>query len=1654
MGHEAPERAPDVATGRRPDVADARSLSAPAVENQTLDVLADRAAAAPVDAPSSTLRPSSIQRLQLRAGNAAVASMLQRRAASPAAGARKPNAALQRKPAPAAGGAPGPAVQRSTAPASGESAPQASVQTESVEQVPAATSGAAGAVALAGAPVAPPAGGTGAPAGSGAGAGAPSTPAAPMGEPPTPPSVQRRATAEHEHDHDHSPRPAAPLSLPAPPSLQRRPLNGAVAAPPIPTNGDALPIQRSLASMIEEARKRAAAPTGPEDTKSVEGDTDMSDFTDQPAKAREERQAIPPPPPPPKPGIPATLKGKVGEKPPPKPPKKKVGKALVAGPKPKPKQGAGGPAGKAAPGEIVKKPAPPLPPVWKKPPPGKPIGELPAAAIAVPDIKPKEDPAFAKVIKAAAITVKKAKKHPTGHQEAEAAQGAAVPPGNDIDAQAKAKRADTMATAKPKPFDEEAFVTAVKTELAKTAPKSLSEAGDVGKKAQDAQHAIKDKVGASKEAAAGDVEQKSEEPPNPGDATPKPVTPMAPLEIEKPEGMKASGAMPAPVPNEAIDMREGPAKVDNEMGEAGVTEEQLAKSNEPEFTGALDAKKEGEKHSAEAPAEIRKAEGAVLKQAGQSAAAVEKQTVSQTNSTIGKAIGNIVGKKNDTKSKDELKRKEVSDKINSIFDRTKEDVGSILKGLDEKVDSEFSIGESAIRQEFTADWNKRLGAYKDDRYSGLRGKYRWVRDKFKGLPEKANQLFEVSRRLYEESMDKLVRRIATIVTQELTRATVRIEQGRGEVAAYVSTLKGDLAKFGQEAANDVGDKFKDLDSSVKDKFDEMASGLAKKYAESRDAVNSEIEAAKEANKGLIDKAIGAVKAVIKVIGQLKDMVLTILRKIADVIGRIIADPIGFLKNFLKAVGDGISRFANRIGEHLQKGLMGWLFGALGAAGIEIPETFSLEGILKLVMSVLGFTWDFIKQRLVKKIGEPAVNALMQGADLVKKVVTGGPAVLWEMIIEKFSDFQSMVVDEIKNFVIEKVVKAGISWLLGLLTPAGAFIKACQAIYSIVMFFVERGSEIKEFVESIIDAAGDIARGGGGGVAEKIEGVLARLLPLAISFLANLLGLGGIGEKVRSIIDKVQKPIGKAIDKVLDVVLRITAPIWKGAKKLFNKGKALYGKAKAKAIATYEKGKAKVKQVGTSVKNFADAGKQKVKAAGAAVKKKVTDTIQGGLAALKKLLGLPRTKKLSMAGEGHTLTADAKGKDVSLVMASRAGSLFDKIAIELKVARREETNKKDRDDRVKDVRAIAAAARAFRQACLSGMGATSTKKAQAENRQLQTLLDAVVAAIQSYAKTWGVQDFGKGKMAAAAKPKNLGGSEIDGLISEVRLLRKVALADATLKVFANDASNIESGLAKLRKQPEAKQKTDLPIWKDKIKGLRKDVEVKGKVGVSLFYDMKEDGKVGEIAPHGQQGRRGHKRKGKEAVWLQSEHIIPRAWLNEYMVEYHNQAVTDSFYKAMTTIMLYNDASLLKTNTPLPAMKGAKGLAAKPDNPGLPHLRDSLGGAPEAGPTRKQMLENLREMLESRVPLTMKAIAVDHKANLAARKALKAPLDQLPTRDRVVHAAEQQLAQVDKYISDNQGAGRKGFTPAPITKNVSSTASVSVPTMTSPVLEPSG
>jgi hypothetical protein len=156
----------------------------------------------------------------------------------------------------------------------------------------------------------------------------------------------------------------------------------------------------------------------------------------------------------------------------------------------------------------------------------------------------------------------------------------------------------------------------------------------------------------------------------------------------------------------------------------------------------------------------------------------------------------------------------------------------------------------------------------------------------------------------------------------------------------------------------------------------------------RKGLDDRIEELQAENKGLVDKAIGAIKAVINTIRQLAAMLMNTLARVAHVVGDIIKHPVRFLGNLVEGVKGGILRFKDNILDHLRKGLMGWLFGALTEGGVEVPDKFDLQGIIKLLLSLFGLTWTNIRNRIVKQIGEKAMGAIEKGVDIFQRSPAG------------------------------------------------------------------------------------------------------------------------------------------------------------------------------------------------------------------------------------------------------------------------------------------------------------------------------------------------------------------------------------------------------------------------------------------------------------------------------------------------------------------------------------------------------------------------------------------------------------------------------------------------------------------------------------------
>ncbi|WP_237047570.1 phage tail protein [Lentzea guizhouensis] len=763
----------------------------------------------------------------------------------------------------------------------------------------------------------------------------------------------------------------------------------------------------------------------------------------------------------------------------------------------------------------------------------------PAPAPAPPAVTPATDPRFRSVRTDIAAKAKTAKAHPPAAAEVKKSQDAAVAPADDKDAQAKADQADKMAAAKPAGFDKAGFVAAVNAAIAKQAPQNLDEADKFATsgKADAVKSEVIGKVAAGKDTSAKDVTDRTKETPDASKAVEKPVTPLVQPPTAPVAPVDTARAVPVKAPAEQTDLRADQCETHAKMAEAKVTDQQLAESNEPEFQSALAAKEEGEQHTATAPAAVRSAEAATLTSAA--AAAQASGTAAVTGMNTARTADGTRGaaQRSATKTKDEQERARITGEIRAIFDETKTKVEGVLNALDGEVAQQFEKGEADAKAAFTADHKARMGRYREQRYSGVEGAARWTWDLFADLPAEANALFLESRKVYEQHMLRVINGIADHIGARLGEAKQLISDGRERVKQKVASQAPSLRKIAGEAADSFGDQFDSLESSVDEKQQSLVEDLASRYVEARNAVDEEIKALQEANKGLWSKAKEAVGGAIDTIVKLKDMLLGVLSRAAGAVELIIAKPIEFLGNLVNAVKTGVMNFAANILEHLKSGLKGWLLGNLASAGIEIPDTFDARGILRMILSILGLTWASVRARITRVIPEPVLAFLESKLEVVKILVTEGLPGLWKWVVEKLGDLKEMVLGQIKEFVVEKIVKAGITWIISLLNPAAAFVKACKAIYDVVMFFVDRAAQIKEFVDSVLDSVESIARGGVGAVAGLIEKTLAKAVPVVLGFLASLLGLGGISEKIKSILAKIQAPVGKVIDKVVGTIVK-------------------------------------------------------------------------------------------------------------------------------------------------------------------------------------------------------------------------------------------------------------------------------------------------------------------------------------------------------------------------------------------------------------------------------------------------------------------------------------------------------------------------------------
>ncbi|NES77321.1 DUF4157 domain-containing protein [Okeania sp. SIO1H4] len=542
-------------------------------------------------------------------------------------------------------------------------------------------------------------------------------------------------------------------------------------------------------------------------------------------------------------------------------------------------------------------------------------------------------------------------------------------------------------------------------------------------------------------------------------------------------------------------------------------------------------------------------------------------------------------------------RQEVAQQQQEGIDDSYDQVNEFITEADrEQVANRKEIGDRVEKSEGEADKELEKGEEKAEKEKEASEKKAADKKKELEKSQEKDSWWDRAVSAVKSAVKAITSAIDDIFTALRDAVKTIIEKAKNAAIALINKARNwvidKLNKFRDWAKNQVNkylkDRFPNLAKRINDGIDSVVDTAIEGVNVVADAAIAGVEAVADGLAAGLDKILSVYQTALKAAVQIAGAVITgdfaealkvALQAACDIAGidskpifdfidraagqvmAILKDPKTFFNNVMEAIGGGVSNFTKNIQQHLIKGLIGWLTGALSEVNLSLPETFDAKGILSLVMQILGLTYENIKAKVIKKFPPAAqvIDGVEKGIEIVQKLVNEGPAALWEEVKQSFSNLKETVISGIQDFVIKTVAKEGIAWLLGLLTPAGAIAKLLKLIFDFVMFLVERFQQIKDFVMSVYNSITAIASGNLSQAKQAVEDALSRSLPVVISLLASLAGLGGIGKTVKNIIGKVAKPVNKIVDKLIDRMVKF-------AKKLLKKGKAVAKKAKKKVKA--------------------------------------------------------------------------------------------------------------------------------------------------------------------------------------------------------------------------------------------------------------------------------------------------------------------------------------------------------------------------------------------------------------------------------------------------------------------------------------------------------
>lgn len=796
--------------------------------------------------------------------------------------------------------------------------------------------------------------------------------------------------------------------------------------------------------------------------------------------------------------------------------------------------------------------------------------------------------AFKKAVRKIKTLGKNERTHKDAKQKKEEMRAAVVPDPYETQSRADRSQVEKVNLRSDPKTDIAAARKTLDSEVKRATPKTIEQVDDFKSNAKA--QMIRARVMVSVTGQTGPVKQTYQDIGEAEKADPPPKSPPLPEPEDAPKTPKmAVGNQLLPLlPKEMSNFSQYQEDVERQIAEEGLDPEVLAQVDSGPLAEANVMRSKLNKGIEDAPGEIGKKEKEEHAALDKELSNDEKATRGKLHQNRKKELGQIKGEQVTKMAGEKKTRDSVTKQIKDIYKKAKDDVTKKLEDLEIDALKQFDSGQKAAADKFENTVKSDMKAYKRSRYGGYFGWTKRAKDWALGMDKlpRVKEIFEDARDTFTSEVDTLINTIMTNTANTITQCRNIIKTARDDIAKLIKPLEPGLKEEAVKAQKLMNEKLDALDKKVKQKENQMKEKLDDRREKAIKEIDKKIAQMKEEMKGighkakklLLKGALKLLKWALEKAGAPVERILGFLKKAASAFWDIVKSPGAFLANLLQALFGGFKKFKKNIVTHLKKGLLDWIFGTMGDAGITVPEDFSPASIFSLVMQILDLSASSIKKKVAEQIGEENVERVEQVWSVISTLIKEGPGALWLEIKTYVGNLKEKVVGDIREWVKTKIIIGAVEWLVGLFTPGGAILKVAKTIWKVAMFIMERIRQIIDVLEAIVSSLAEIAAGAVGKASDWIEKTLGRMVPVAIGFLASLLDLSGLSKFIRGLIDRVRIPIHIALNKL---IAKIAGKFKSGVTKAKDLGKAAAQKTKevAKKVFQWWKIKKKFKRNG-------------------------------------------------------------------------------------------------------------------------------------------------------------------------------------------------------------------------------------------------------------------------------------------------------------------------------------------------------------------------------------------------------------------------------------------------------------------------------------------